>query len=192
MLSVTRGRPTILMGFDENGWVRLRSAFDPSGMAEAMWRALSEHGMRPDDRTTWEQSSGEPLAGKWLTKFGQSGAFDAVANDTLNAALVELLGDGWTEEKGRWGRPLVTFPMGEDWDVPTGGWHLDMPPADPFPAVRMFAYLNDVREHGGGTLIVEGSHRLAATYAGLHSRAVRNRLSEEAPMVSGSLATDGS
>jgi hypothetical protein len=57
---------TILRGFDENGWARLRSAFDPSDMAEAMWRALGEHGIWPDDRTTWEQSSGEPLGGSGL------------------------------------------------------------------------------------------------------------------------------
>ncbi len=170
-----------LAGFHEKGWVRLRGAFDPSGMAEAMWRALSGHGVKPNDPATWEQSSGQPFKEKWLTNFGQSHTFAGVANDAVDQALVELLGDGWIDQKRRWTRPLVTFPMGEDWDVPTGGWHLDSPPANPLPVVRMFAYLNEVREHGGGTLIVEGSHRLAAAYPGLHSRAVRNRLSEEHP-----------
>jgi len=171
-----------LLGFEENGWVRLTGAFDPSGMAEAMWSALGEHGMLPDDPTTWKQAPGAGVAEKWLTKFGKSGAFAGVANNAVDAALDELLGDGWTEETGGWGRPLVTFPTGGDWDVGTDGWHLDMPPANPpLPVVRMFAYLDEVRGHGGGTLVIEGSHRLATAYPALRSRAVRDRLSEEHP-----------
>jgi len=169
------------LGFEKKGWARLTRAFDPSGMAEAMWQALSEHGVRPDDPTTWEQSCGQALSEKWLTKFGKSGAFAGVANDAVDAALRHLLGDSWTEEKGGWGRPLLTFPSGGDWEVPTSGWHLDMPPTDPLQAVRMFAYLNEVSEHGGGTLILEGSHRLATRYTGLHARAVRQRLAEQHP-----------
>ncbi len=167
--------------FEEKGWVRLPKAFDPSGMAEALWHALRAHGMRPDDPMTWKQSGGQALADKWLTKFGKSGVFAGVANHEVDAALDQLLGDGWIEQSGRWGSPLVTFPTEGGWDVPTGGWHLDMPPANPLSAVRMFAYLSEVREHGGGTLIVEGSHRLATAYPGLHSRVVRNRLSELHP-----------
>lgn len=167
------------MGFEEQGWVRLEGAFDPTGMAEAMWRALAKHEMRPHDPSTWRQDHGQPVSpGKWLTKFGKSGVFSAVSTDAVQGAPTDLLGEGWTET-GRWGGPLVTFPSDEAWDVPTGGWHLDMPPAAPLQAIRMFAYLNEVRERGGGTLIVEGSHRLTSAYPGLSSRAVRERLSEQ-------------
>ena len=61
--------------FSEQGWVRLTRAFDPSGLAEALWRELSAHGPRPDDPVTWRQAGSQSLAGKWLTKFGQSGVF---------------------------------------------------------------------------------------------------------------------
>jgi hypothetical protein len=170
-----------LSDFEQIGWVRLHNAFDPSGMAEAMWQALGEHGLRPHDPTTWTRLGGEALSQKWLTKFGKSGAFAGVASDALAAALTGLLGDGWTEEAGGWGRPLITFPTAGSWDVPVEGWHLDAPPAEPFHTVRMFAYLSDVEQHGGGTLVAEGSHRLAAAYPNQRSRAIRDRLSEDHP-----------
>jgi Phytanoyl-CoA dioxygenase (PhyH) len=167
--------------FFERGWVRLTRAFDPSGLAEALWRELSAHGPRPDDRVTWRQASSQSLAGKWLTKFGQSGVFAGVGSGAVSAALDELLGDGWTGQAGGWGRPLVTFPVDGDWEIPASGWHLDSPPAPCLPAVRMFAYLSEVPGRGGGTLVVEGSHRLAAGYPGAPSRTVRGQLSQLDP-----------
>lgn len=168
-------------GFEETGWIRVRNAFDASGMVEELWRALGEHGMRPDDPTTWKQDSTPET---WLTtlcKLGKSGTFAGVANDAVNAALRHLLGDEWTDMAGGWGRPLVTFPTWVDWDVPTSGWHLDMPPAKPLPAVRMFAYLDEVGIHGGGTLVVEGSHQLATAHPGLHSPTIRRLLARQYP-----------
>jgi ectoine hydroxylase-related dioxygenase (phytanoyl-CoA dioxygenase family) len=75
----------------------------------------------------------------------------------------------------------VTFPADGDWEIPASGWHLDSPPAPRLPAVRMFAYLSEVPRQGGGTLVVEGSHRLAAAYPGAHSRTVRDQLSRQDP-----------
>jgi Phytanoyl-CoA dioxygenase (PhyH) len=170
-----------LAGFLERGWVRLACAFDPSGMAEALWRELSAHGLRPDDPVTWRQAGSQTLSEKWLTKFGQSGVFAGVGSDVVGAALDEFLGDGWTGQTGGWGRPLVTFPMDGDWEIPASGWHLDSPPARQLPTVRMFAYLSEVPARGGGTLVVEGSHRLAAAYPGAHSRTVRDQLSRQDP-----------
>lgn len=167
--------------FFERGWVRLTGAFDPSGLAEALWRELSAHGPQPGDPATWQQAGSQPLAGKWLTCFGQSGVFAGVGGDTVGNALRELLGDGWTGQAGGWGRPLVTFPADGDWEIPADGWHLDSPPAPLLSSVRMFAYLGEVSARGGGTLVIEGSHRLAAAYPGEHSRAVRDQLSQQDP-----------
>ena len=72
-----------LAGFFERSWVRLTGAFDPSGLVEALWRELSAHGSRPDDPVTWRQADSQPLAGKWLTKFGQSGVFAGSAATPL-------------------------------------------------------------------------------------------------------------
>lgn len=170
-----------LADFKQIGWVRLRNAFDPSGMAEAMWQVLAEHGLRPHDPTTWTRLGAQAISQKWLTKFGKSGAFAGVGSDAVAVALDSLLGDGWTEEAGGWGRPLITFPTAGRWEVPVEGWHLDAPPVEPFQTVRMFAYLSDVEQHGGGTLLAEGTHRLAAAYPNQRSRAVRDRLSDEHP-----------
>ncbi len=170
-----------LASFFERGWVRLAGAFDPSGLAEALWRELSAHGPQPGDPVTWRQAGSQSPAGKWLTRFGQSGVFTGVGSDAVGNALQELLGDGWTGQAGGWGRPLVTFTADGDWEIPSGGWHLDSPPAPDLPSVRMFAYLSEVRARGGGTLVIEGSHRLAAAYPGAHSRTVRDELSRQDP-----------
>jgi hypothetical protein len=170
-----------LAGFFERGWVRLTGAFDPAGLAGALWQELSAHGLRPDDPVTWRQAGSQSLAEKWLTKFGQSGVFAGVGSDAVGAALDELLGDGWTGQAGGWGRPLVTFPVDGDWEIPASGWHLDSPPAPCLSTVRMFAYLSEVRGRGGGTLVVEGSHRLAAASPGAPSRTVRGQLSRQDP-----------
>lgn len=170
-----------LASFFERGWVRLAGAFDPSGLAEALWRELSAHGPQPGDPATWRQAGSQSLAGKWLTRFGQSGVFAGVGSDAVGNALQELLGDGWTGQAGGWGRPLVTFPTDGGWEIPADGWHLDSPPAPRLPSVRMFAYLSEVPSRGGGTLVIEGSHRLAAAYPGAHSRTVRDQLSRQDP-----------
>lgn len=174
-----------LAEFFERGWTRLAGAFDPSGLAEALWRELSAHGLRPGDPVTWRQAGSQPLAGKRLTKFGQSGVFAGVGSNAVAAALDELLGQGWTGQAGGWGRPLVTFPADGDWEIPASGWHLYSPPAPRLPSVRMFAYLSEVPGRGGGTLIVEGSHHLAAACPGAHSRTVRDRLSRQDPWLRG-------
>jgi ectoine hydroxylase-related dioxygenase (phytanoyl-CoA dioxygenase family) len=48
-------------------------------------------------------------------------------------------------------------------------WHFDHPVADyggQLPAVRVFAFLEPVLPHGGGTLFVAGAHRVAMALAG--------------------------
>ena len=48
------------------------------------------------------------------------------------------------------------------WEVPRNMWHLDMPRSRSIgpPGPEMFTFLNKVEPKGGGTLILEGSHRL--------------------------------
>lgn len=154
-----------MLDFECDGAVVLRGAFDAAGMEEAMWHALaSRHRIARDDASTW------PAAwfGK-LTRFGKSGPFAATGSPTVRDAVTSVLGEGW-HEQSQWGQPLITFPMPGPWDVPGDNWHLDHPPATPMPAVRMFAYLTPVRAGGGGTLILTGSHRLAARTPGIRSR----------------------
>jgi ectoine hydroxylase-related dioxygenase (phytanoyl-CoA dioxygenase family) len=66
-----------------------------------------------------------------------------------------------------WGGPLVTFPTSGTWSVPRRGWHLDLPvrgAPETTLAVKWLGYLEPVRPHAGGTVVIAGSHRLVAAW----------------------------
>ena len=162
--------------FDRDGLLVLRGAFDPTGMADAMWDGLaSRHRIQRDDPSTW------PVGGFGkMTKFGKSGPFAGVGTPTVDAALRTIFDDDW-HEHGRWGQPLITFPMPGPWEVPDA-WHIDFPPSAQLDAVRMFAYLTEVASGGGGTVVIAGSHRLARMEPdGTKSATVRAHLAERSP-----------
>jgi hypothetical protein len=164
------------LAFDLDGVTILRGAFDATGMADALWTALSRrHRILPDDPSTWKPGG----FGK-LTKFGKSGPFAGVATDAVRDAITEAFGCEWYERE-RWGQPLITFPTPGTWTVPHDSWHIDFPATSPMPALRMFAYLSNVAVGGGGTLVITGSHRLVAAEDGTRSAKVRARLAERSP-----------
>ena len=165
------------MEFGSEGLIRLTGAFDPPGMAESMWKALERRGPRRDDPQTWVRDAQPIAVRKWMNKFAKSGVFAAVASDTVRETLSSLLGRNWTEDGG-WGGGLVTFPGPGAWEVPAGGWHIDMPATPVLLAVRMFAYLDHVRPGGGGTVVVAGSHRLVERLPLVRSSDVRKTLAE--------------
>jgi hypothetical protein len=144
-------------------------------MADLLWAALgSRHRILEHDPATWPVG----FFGK-LTKFGKAGHFASIATDRIAHAVTELLGPSWHPE-GRWGQPLITFPVPLPWDVPDS-WHIDFAPASPLAAVRMFAFLTSVRPRGGGTTIVAGSHRLAERRIGMRSSDLRRDLAAASP-----------
>jgi hypothetical protein len=157
--------------FERDGVLAVPGAFDPSGMVADLWHGLaSRHGVVPMDRSSWKPGT----FGK-LTRFGKSGRFASVATERTGGAVSSVLGSEW-HEVDHWGQPLITFPMPGPWDVPDSGWHIDFPPAASLRAVRMFAYLSSVGTQGGGTLVITGSHRLAASHVGIRSGDLRTRL----------------
>lgn len=153
-------------------------------MADTVWRDLDRRfGVRRRDPSTWTQE--RPSDFKALSR---SGAFKAMDTPELRALLDDLLGrDAWTPPP-YWGQPLVCFPTDHGrWDVPAKNWHLDLP-ADPqrFATMtgRLFLVLAPLAARGGGTLVVEGSHRLVLDIAErgghqLSSSAIRKRLQSE-------------
>jgi len=177
--------------FERLGVVRLKRVFrevDAARMCDRVWEALArEHGMRRGDPATW--TAGQPTGFQALSR---AGAFDALGQPTLIAALDALLGEGqWTRPK-HWGAPLITFPATEasSWDVPSRQWHIDFAARGrtrPLFAVRVLAFLDHVERRAGGTLVLAGSHRLVerfvATGAGGagHSRDVRQALMRTHP-----------
>src|SRR6201996_9709376 len=94
--------------FERDGYVVVRQAFSRAdGLAmEWQWRRELEdaHGIRPDDRSSWHQITGDlktakrdPIQARILT--GRvSGVFD------------DLLGEGAWPPPRDWGRPLAPFP----------------------------------------------------------------------------------
>jgi ectoine hydroxylase-related dioxygenase (phytanoyl-CoA dioxygenase family) len=79
-----------------------------------------------------------------------------------------VLGAGRWKLPKRGGQLVVTFPEPGVWTLPTRPWHTDAPytePLEPVFGALVFEFLERVDAGGGGTLVLAGSHRIAARYA---------------------------
>lgn len=137
-------------------------------MAARIWRALEErHGMHRHDSATW-------IAGgvRGIGDLNREPEFRPFGSPDIRSAIDHLLGKGDWQEPSTWGQILATFPS-EQWswnslfqgqvDVSTITWHTDYPyntPPTELSGVQMFGLLADLEPGGGGTLVVEGSHRV--------------------------------
>jgi hypothetical protein len=173
--------------FERRGVLRLQGFYpeaDIDLMADRVWADLEKrYGMRRDRPESWTVTS--PAHFQALKR---SGAFSALGSPKLLDLADALLGAGGWDKPARWGGPLVTFPT----PVPSLArppWHLDIGGVQwlsPLPVLRVFTFLEPAAPHGGGTLYVAGSHRLAmdverAHGAPLRSAQVRDRLKAEHP-----------
>jgi hypothetical protein len=129
-------------------------------MRERLWQRLGERfGAREDQPGTW--------TGGWhgLRRYGADPAFRAIATPRLRSAIDQILGEGNWQVPARWNMFLVSPPQREEpasaWSVPSSGWH-----ADGYPGmssgINLLVFYGAVAPRGGGTLLVEGSHRLIA------------------------------
>jgi hypothetical protein len=158
--------------FEADGFVRLDAAFSPEDAAflrDMVWRHVeSTTSVRRADPTTWDGAANFGL--RVVEARDVWGAVHGCA--ALLSALDDIFG------AGRWTPPgppqiLLTFP-GTEWSWPSG-WHIDFGwdvPTFPVGAVKLFALLDTVDERGGGTLLLEGSHRLVEHLTRRHSGAV--------------------
>lgn len=162
--------------FEATGVVRLPGFFAPAvidTMADRLWADLEQrYGMRRDRPESWTVA--------FPTQFQalrQSGAFRGFGSPELMQLADAMLGAGHWQEPASWGKPLVTFPTPEPlWENP--GWHLDVGGTerlDPQSTLRVFTFLEPVRPHGGGTLYVAGSHRLAIDLERREGRTLRSK-----------------
>jgi Phytanoyl-CoA dioxygenase (PhyH) len=172
--------------FDEHGLLKLPQAV-PAATATRMAERTLEY-------LATEESVQRNRGQGWLTErpaglqpLTQAGTFDAVADGAIPAALDELYGaDRWKRPR-HWGRALVTYRTTNEWDVPTGGWHLDGKPmkTDDPSSITVFVVLAPLRPRGGGTLIITGTHRLLRAYADIDDTAknkgVRRKLGVRHP-----------
>jgi hypothetical protein len=181
--------------FERRGVVRLQGFYpkaDIDLMADRLWADLEKRfGMRRDQPESWTVAS--PAHFQALKR---SGAFSALGSPKLFDLADALLGAGGWDKPARWGGPLVTFPT----PVPRLSrppWHLDIGGVErlsPLPVLRVFTFPEPALPHGGGTLYVAGSHRLAMDVERAHggpvrSAQVRDRLKAEHPWFAGLLTT---
>ncbi len=180
--------------FERRGVVRLPGFYpqaDIDLMADRVWADLEKrYGMRRDRPESWTVAS--PAHFQHLKR---SGVFSALGSPKLFDLADALLGAGGWDKPARWGGPLVTFPTPVP-SSPRPPWHLDIGGVErlsPLPVLRVFTFLEPAAPHGGGTLYVAGSHRLAMDVERAHggpvrSAQVRDRLKAEHPWFASLLA----
>ncbi|MGA5305760.1 phytanoyl-CoA dioxygenase family protein [Nucisporomicrobium flavum] len=155
-------------GFVRDGYTVVRGAFDAATAAacrDRIWDELAEHGVRRDDRGTWQRP-----AIRINTPAGPS--FQAAAaSPSLSAAYDELIGPGrWNANPDVGGTVPVRFPS----EAYPGevGWHIDgswWGGSDWWANVRsrdrgllaLFLF-SDVGPDDAPTKLILGSHRYAA------------------------------
>lgn len=176
--------------YERDGYLLLRRAVPDDAchrMVERLWEALRRnHGIRRDARETWT-----PAFPRGFQNLCKADAFAEIASPTLVAGIDGLLGEDTWDPPRHWGQPLVTFPTPGPWDVPARMWHLDYPVRGRFGerfAVKALCLLAPLEPRGGGTLLLEGSHRLTTRLAQAapggdagSSSEVRKRLARKHP-----------
>lgn len=160
--------------FFERGLVRVADALPGdlvAGMVSRIWQGLEErHGMRREDPTTWVEGGVRGIG-----DLNREPEFRPFGSPRIESVIDDLIGDDWRRPAG-WGQILATFPAAEwTWnslfqgqvDVSEITWHTDYPydtPPDELSGVQMFCLLADLDLGGGGTLVIEGSHRLIRNF----------------------------
>ena len=172
------GREDLLV-FAETGLLRLPGAFTPAEAAE-MVRVVDRHAERwlaSHPTLSWKRVKRNPAFAPFL------------GNDAVRRALDEVFPVGWQASKSGV-QVLYTPPGNGPWALPAGGWHTDLGFAErtwPPAALKLFGCLGAVEPRGGGTLVLEGSHRLVERWtpsvvpAGGGSRPVWARLMRHDP-----------
>ena len=155
--------------FRDVGVVRLDGAFSAqqaSAIRDTVWRHIERRSeVRLADPTTWSPERA-PISFKYLK--GKLVFAPMIDNPSVLYALDAIFGcGGWQPPKKPGAQILLTYPTPGPWVLPTG-WHMDCGferPTWPVFAVKLFSFFDDVEAQGGGTLVLEGSHRLVERYA---------------------------
>lgn len=137
---------------------RLVAAETAASVADRVWEILARRGIDRGDAATWPVGRASKLQA--LTQAMVYQPFD----DALLPIADQILGAGrWLRPTGP--GPLVSFPAPGPWVLPHKLWHFDLPARgsiDPPIALRLIGFVEPVGPRSGGTLVVEGSHELAA------------------------------
>lgn len=157
--------------FIELGWVRVPQAFnrrDALKAQDVLWQQVEKRDVKRDDKSTWTK----PMI--QINETYDTPEFRACDTERLSDAIEDLVGEGRWAGRGtpnRWGWWPVNFAKGADvnWNVPTGGWHWDgihfrHYVDSPDQGLLCLCMFSDIGPQGGGTVVVEGSHKVVARY----------------------------
>ncbi|MFC5531436.1 phytanoyl-CoA dioxygenase family protein [Cohnella yongneupensis] len=180
--------PEQIEQFKELGWVKVESAF-PRETALAcqqfLWNKLRDRGVDQEDPSTWNV----PMI--YMQEAYRSPEFDRCNTARMADAIEDLIGPGrWTDRgvygiddvKSTWGWWPVNFSLGADkeWNVPQEGWHWDGIHFrhfvdSPDQGLLCLCIFSEVGAKGGGTLVVEGSHKLVARFLSQHPEGLESQ-----------------
>ena len=178
-----------LAHFAEHGALRVPGLLDPALVGSVYDLAadvLRAEGVLADD--TWSGPLADAALQSRLNKIlkgrmKHARALAALLTPELLTCVDALVEGRETHGFGDPPLPQLLFsaPDAETWAVPHGMWHLDHPRgAEPgSPGVQAFLFLAPTPPGGGGTLVLEGSHRLLNDVGFLPSREVKRGLARE-------------
>ncbi len=149
--------------FDERGFIRIPAAFSreaAAAMEDRLWSVLDRrYGAKRDEPDSWSL-----VHATRLQSLRKSPVFLQIGSAATCAALDELIGPGRWLRPSHWGSFLISFPSSSGaWTVPSRLWHTDfgfVGPRDRVWGSLLFSFLSTVPAQSGGTLIVQGSHRV--------------------------------
>lgn len=176
--------PEQLAEFEREGVLRVDGLVSPAWFRparDAVLRQLEKIGLYEDGAWRWSGQP-EPTSLKVARDIGhRHPEIEALLEDPGVMAAVNALLGGRPYDRSVHRRPqvLCTLPSIDRWTLPPGwGWHTDSPRLanGARPGVQIFTFLEPVERHGGGTLVVAGSHRLLADAGALRPKDVNGRL----------------
>jgi hypothetical protein len=160
--------PSLHDEFVTRGIVRIPNAFPAEAadaIADTVWGSTERRtGIRRFEPSTWPSGGASGVSFKSLK--GRRVFEPVVRSGPVRRALDEVFGEGRWEPPKVGAQILLTFPSPDPWIMPSQ-WHIDGgfdAPVWPPPAIRMFSFFDTVSSEGGGTLLLEGSHRLVERY----------------------------
>ncbi|MBP3962778.1 hypothetical protein [Paenibacillus lignilyticus] len=179
--------------FKEWGWVKVEQAFPREtavSCQQFLWEKLRERGVLQEDPSSWTK----PMI--YIQEAYRSPEFDQCNTLRMANAIEELIGkERWTDKgvygideiHSTWGWWPVNFALGaeQEWTVPTEGWHWDgihfrHYVDSPEQGLLCLCLFSEIAPRGGGTLVLEGSHKLVARFLAQHPQGLESQAAIDA------------
>ena len=163
--------------FFDRGFTKIPQVFcrdDADKMVSRFWDFMERHqNVRLNQPNTWTEGQ---VYG--ISDLKRSPEFERIGSTMMLSIVDDLLGKGNWRRPTTWGQVLATFPAANrkwSWnsifqgqvDVQTITWHTDYEytiHSDMLAGVQVFSILAKLESGGGGTLVVDGSHRVVKNF----------------------------